>query len=205
MALPCITAAQISGLFHLLLASSANLQDSQLQVFQDQAFCKLPLKLLLANLTSQLLHHPSPQIHYRDWNSANLSNKTLRIDLLFKGVNQALQQQKISPFHTESTTHYRKTNLSVGLLGIHNLPVRNDTWHCVCALHAPLTSRSPSWQSPSVTIPFTWAVCKDEMFREILALLTPLDWSQEALDFNEGCSCKVLIWIQISQSSAQMI
>lgn len=121
-------------------------------------------------------------------------------------MNQALQQQKISPFHTEST-RYRKTNLSVGQFGIHSLPVKADTRHCMCALHAPLTSISPSWQSPGVTIPLTWAVCKDEMLGELRALLTPLDWSQEALDFNEGCSCscKVLIWIQISQSSAQMI
>lgn len=80
-------------------------------------------------------------------------------------MNQALQQQKISPFHTEST-HYRKTNLSVGQFGIHSLPVRADTRHCMCALHAPLTSRPPSWQSPGVTIPLTWAVCKDEMLGE---------------------------------------
>lgn len=154
-------------------------------------------------------HHSSPRLNSKDWNHTtvkNVSNETVRKDLLFKGTNQALQQEKMSPFHTESR-NYRTINPSVGWFGICSPPVRTDILHCVCALHAPLTSRSPSWQSPSVTIPVTGAVSMGEPMGELRALLAPLDQAWGALDFNEGCSCscKVLIWIQISQSGAQMI
>lgn len=157
----------------------------------------------------QLPHHTSPGLHSKDWNHTtvkNVSNETVRKELLFKGMTQTLQQQKISPFHAKST-NYSTINPSVGWFGIRSPLVRTDILHCVCALHAPLTSRSPSWQSPSVTIPVTWAVRMGEPLGEILALLSPLDQARGALDFNEGCSCscKVLIWIQISQSGAQMI
>lgn len=53
MALPCIKVAPTSGLFPLPpAAAAAVLQDSQLQDLPDQAHQKIPLMILLANLTS---------------------------------------------------------------------------------------------------------------------------------------------------------
>lgn len=59
MALLCIKAAPTSGLFPLSPASAAVLQDSQLQDHQNQALQKLPLMILLANLTSSSLTTPA--------------------------------------------------------------------------------------------------------------------------------------------------
>lgn len=108
MALLCIKVAPASGMFPLspAAAAAAVLQDSELQDLLDFA----------SKSDQQHPHHPSPRLNSKDWNHTtvkNVSNETVRKDLLFKGMNQALQQQKMSPFHTEPT-NYSTINPSVG-------------------------------------------------------------------------------------------
>lgn len=142
-----------------------------------------PLTLLLAHLTNQLLHQPSPQLCHRDWNSETLSNETVRIDTIGK-VTWVLADLGY-------------TTLLWGL--IHGTV-------CVLSMHLLLPDllldRAQVWLLPSLGLS-----ARMRCWRSFMVSWPPLDWSQEALDFGEGCSCscKVLIWIQISQSSAQMI
>lgn len=84
MALLCIKVAPASGMFPLSpAAAAAVLQDSELQDLLDFA----------SKSDQQHPHHPSPRLNSKDWNHTtvkNVSNETVRKDLLFKGMNQAL-------------------------------------------------------------------------------------------------------------------
>lgn len=115
----------------------------------------------------------------------NVSNETARKDFLLKGTNQALRQRRISPFHTQSANH-STIKPSVGWFGIHSPPLRTDVLHSVYAVYAPLTRRSPSWQSPSMTIPVTWAVGMGKTLGELRALLAPPGQGSRSSRFQWG-------------------